>query len=68
MGERRNMMKVLFVRPRSYAPHRFISTRGYGIVVRKRADTDSVASGVRSAQHAQVVRPILRHVEVLPAL
>jgi hypothetical protein len=38
--------------PTAYVPHRLISTRNYGIVVRARTNPDSVTAGVRAAVHA----------------
>jgi putative ABC transport system permease protein len=38
--------------PTAYLPHRFISTRNYGIVVRARAEPASVTASVRDAVHA----------------
>jgi len=38
--------------PTAYLPHRLISTRNYGIVVRTRAAPESVIAGVRGAVHA----------------
>ena len=38
--------------PTAYLPHRLISTRNYGIVVRTRAAPESVIAGVRAAVHA----------------
>jgi predicted permease len=38
--------------PTAYVPHRFISTRNYGIVVRTRTDPASVTAAVRAAVRA----------------
>ena len=38
--------------PTAYLPHRFISTRNYGIVVRTRANPESVTADVRAIVHA----------------
>jgi predicted permease len=38
--------------PTAYLPHRFISTRNYGIVIRTRANPESVTAAVRDAVHS----------------
>ena len=38
--------------PTAYLPHRFISTRNYGIVIRTRAAPESVTADARAAVHA----------------
>jgi predicted permease len=50
--------------PTAYVPHRHISTRNYGIVVRARANPESVASSVRDAVHA--VDPSIALFDVYP--
>jgi predicted permease len=37
--------------PTAYLPHRLISTRNYGIIVRTRSNPESVAAGLRDAVH-----------------
>jgi predicted permease len=50
--------------PTAYVPHRLISTRSYGIIVRTRTNPESVTAGVRDAVHA--VDPSLALVDVYP--
>jgi putative ABC transport system permease protein len=50
--------------PTAYVPHRLISTRNYGIVVRTRSNPDSVTSAVRDAVHA--VDPAVALFDVYP--
>jgi putative ABC transport system permease protein len=50
--------------PTAYVPHRFISTRNYGIVVRSRHEPGSVVSDVRGAVRA--VDPSLALFDVYP--
>jgi predicted permease len=50
--------------PTAYIPHRFISTRNYGIVVRTRSAPESVVTDVRTAVHA--IDPGLALFDVYP--
>ena len=50
--------------PTAYLPHRFVSTRNYGIVVRSRTNPESVTSEVRDAVHA--VDPSVALFDVYP--
>jgi putative ABC transport system permease protein len=50
--------------PTAYLPHRFVSTRNYGIVVRTRSAPESVTADVRAAVHA--VDPGLALFDVFP--
>lgn len=50
--------------PTAWLPHRFISTRNYGIVVRALGAPESVTAGVRAAVHA--VDPALALFDVYP--
>jgi ABC-type antimicrobial peptide transport system permease subunit len=50
--------------PTVYVPHRFISTRNYGIVLRTRGNPESVTADVRAAVHA--VDPSLALFDVYP--
>jgi predicted permease len=50
--------------PTAYVPHRFVSTRNYGIVVRTRAHPESVTADLRAAVHA--VDPTVALFDVYP--
>jgi putative ABC transport system permease protein len=50
--------------PTAYIPHRLISTRNYGIVVRTRSHPESVTADVRAAMHA--VDPSVALFDVYP--
>jgi predicted permease len=50
--------------PTAYIPHRHISTRNYGLIVRTRATPESVAPGVREAVHS--VDPSVALFDVYP--
>jgi predicted permease len=50
--------------PTAYVPHRFISTRNYGIVVRTRGRPESVTAAVRDAVHG--IDPSIALFDVYP--
>jgi putative ABC transport system permease protein len=50
--------------PTAYLPHRLISTRNYGIVVRTRSNPESVTAALRTAIHA--VDPAIALFDVYP--
>ena len=50
--------------PTAYVPHRFVSTRNYGLIVRTRAKPESVIPAVREAVHR--VDPSLALFDVYP--
>ena len=50
--------------PTAYLPHRFVSTRNYGIVIRTRAHPESVTRDARAAVHA--VDPSVALFDVYP--